>query len=508
MALIPRKTYPELTALTAPVVDGDVLAVYRSPGPLRRLTASTFADYIKAFFSASGGSALVGFIASITGAVATTLQARGRLQVLAQDLGAVGDGATDNAAAFAKIITAAQSGVTVHFPLGEYASTVPLVFTAPARITADPETRIRLTAGAHDAVLQFDYTGGGGFFDHGGYAENLILDGGGFAADGLSLKGVITANFPNLRATNVTQAGIHLHWAQLCLFTDFVCSDNVENFTTTPDYGVLADTASCSANTFIHPCIEKTGSHGIYGTTWVNSVFINGTSEGNGGAGIRWDSGCIGNTLLGMDLEVNTGGDIDLNGADANDFYGLKAGFGTAFPSVRVRNGSGRNSFFGGVVGDIDVDSGAVDTAFADVSLSGAGATITDAGDFTRWANLRNITDNVKITDGPVYAAVFTTVAGAGTYSTNALFDNHHVIEASGATMTIANPTGGIPGQELCYTILNTSGGALTVTWDTGFRATGWASPVTSSSRTITFRYNANFGRWYVSALGPTDVPF
>lgn len=74
MAPIPRKTYPELTALTAPVVDGDVLAAYRSPGPLRRLTASTFADYIKAFFSASGGSSLIGFLQSGTDATSETVQ--------------------------------------------------------------------------------------------------------------------------------------------------------------------------------------------------------------------------------------------------------------------------------------------------------------------------------------------------------------------------------------------------------------------------------------------------
>jgi len=91
MALIPRKTYPELTALTAPVVDGDVLAAYRSPGPLRRLTASTFADYIKAFFSASGGSALVGFIANLTGAVARTAQDKMRDVLDVRDLGIIAD---------------------------------------------------------------------------------------------------------------------------------------------------------------------------------------------------------------------------------------------------------------------------------------------------------------------------------------------------------------------------------------------------------------------------------
>lgn len=47
MALIPRKTYPELTALTVPIADSDVLAAYRSPGPLRRFVASELKSYIQ-----------------------------------------------------------------------------------------------------------------------------------------------------------------------------------------------------------------------------------------------------------------------------------------------------------------------------------------------------------------------------------------------------------------------------------------------------------------------------
>jgi hypothetical protein len=47
MALPPRKTYPELAELVAPVVDSDVLAVYRDPGPLKRIPASDFLDYIE-----------------------------------------------------------------------------------------------------------------------------------------------------------------------------------------------------------------------------------------------------------------------------------------------------------------------------------------------------------------------------------------------------------------------------------------------------------------------------
>lgn len=69
------KTVPELTELDAPIQDADLLVAYRSPGPLRRLTASTFADYIKAFFSASGGGSLIGLSpgGTLQGILANTL---------------------------------------------------------------------------------------------------------------------------------------------------------------------------------------------------------------------------------------------------------------------------------------------------------------------------------------------------------------------------------------------------------------------------------------------------
>jgi hypothetical protein len=110
------------------VVDSDVLAVYRSPGPAKRTTASVLGSYVNtvigtpftrtllddadaataratlaavgtAELAASGGSALVGFIQSGSGASARTAQAKGRDIVDVRDFGAVGDGATDDTAA-------------------------------------------------------------------------------------------------------------------------------------------------------------------------------------------------------------------------------------------------------------------------------------------------------------------------------------------------------------------------------------------------------------------------
>jgi hypothetical protein len=167
----PRKTFPELQALTAPVVDSDVLAVYRSPGPAKRTTASVLKTYAQtgvqpldadltaiaaltsaadkmpyatgagtwamadltaagrallddanaaaqrttlaavgtADLAASTGAALVGLIQSDTGAVARTAQTKARDTLSFADFGAVGDNSTDDTTAIGLAITAAAA---------------------------------------------------------------------------------------------------------------------------------------------------------------------------------------------------------------------------------------------------------------------------------------------------------------------------------------------------------------------------------------------------------------
>jgi hypothetical protein len=152
----PRKTFPELQALSAPVVDSDVLAVYRSPGPAKRTTASVLGTYVNtvigtaftrtllatasnsAFLTALGqiASSFVDFLQAGVGAITRTVQDRLREEVSVKDFGAVGNGTTDDTTAISNALT---TGKDVTLPAGDYKITGPLTLaTAHQRIRTLP----------------------------------------------------------------------------------------------------------------------------------------------------------------------------------------------------------------------------------------------------------------------------------------------------------------------------------------------------------------------------------
>jgi len=67
---------------------------------LKKIQWSDIKNAILALFSPSSGSSLIGFLQSGTGAVARTMQEKGREVVSVRDFGAVGDGVTDDTVAF------------------------------------------------------------------------------------------------------------------------------------------------------------------------------------------------------------------------------------------------------------------------------------------------------------------------------------------------------------------------------------------------------------------------
>lgn len=429
-----------------------------------------------------------------------------------QMLGGRDDGVSDNSAVMAALVALAEAGRSIHFPLGRgaYKTATPLRFTAPVSVTADLGARITLTAAA-DYVVQIDFSGSGGHFDHTARLENLVLDGDGHASDGLSLKGVIGGRFDNVRATNITRTGLHLHWAQLCVFTNFMCSKNVEAFTTTPVHGLLADEASSSANTFINITIEHTSGQGIMGLGLVNSLFLNGTSEGcDVGIELGEDGGAlsaIGNTFIGMDLEVNPGGDIILNAsADANEFFGLKAGYASG--PVILNYGASRNIFVGGVTGGFVMNDGATRNKITDVSLLGALATVIDNGQRNSATGIFNISTGVATPDTRTGLRKTTSVANGGVYTIDARYADYVEVEVAGATLTMAAPLNPTDGQVIDVAVVNPTGYPCVVSWDAAFRVTGWVDPTSGTRASVRLRFNSNFARWYaIGAPSQVGVP-
>jgi hypothetical protein len=140
----PRKTFPELQALSAPVVDSDVLAVYRSPGPAKRTTASVLGTYVNTVIGTpftrtllDDADAATARTTLRTGDTGVDLKARYALS------------GSNNAGDQAKIVTALaeapiQSLVYFPFGAGSYQlNGTPLSITRSVNIDMEPGASIR-----------------------------------------------------------------------------------------------------------------------------------------------------------------------------------------------------------------------------------------------------------------------------------------------------------------------------------------------------------------------------
>lgn len=149
-------------------------------------------DAYLASFSASSGSSLIGFLQAGTGAVARTMQAKGRDAVSVADFGAVGDGVTDDTTAVQAAALYARTNGRVLFwptPSSFYRVTSPISMGSSAHWVGEngSATILRNTGGAGASVVTCDGTGSLGPYciEHlrigGAGSVGLTVTGGGFA---------------------------------------------------------------------------------------------------------------------------------------------------------------------------------------------------------------------------------------------------------------------------------------------------------------------------------------
>ena len=468
----------------------------------------------------SKGDALIGVRQPVAGSVAITQHDKNAQVINLKDFGAKCDGVTDDTAALQAAVAAAQTGIRIVQPTGVCLTSQPLSFTKPIYWHAEAGARIKLTGGEHEYVVQIDLRGPDkGYWGYGVYfgGERLIIDGGGYAKYGLSLRGVISSQFPNIRATNITVAGLYQAWTQLCTYENYECSNNIELFTTRPVNGILAtqdlngiNERGSSADIYINPCIEHVSGAGIAGLALINSVFINGTSEGNS-IGIQFgheneEWAALSNTVIGMDLEANSDTDILVNKySHMNEFIGLKAGYSSS--PIKV-NGY-RNKFIGGSSAGFILTNLSRYNNISDVTLLANGDTISDSGTKNKWTGVWNLFTGEPINSTNPYPSRKQITAIAGdVIKLDPMMASQFSILMTGSPITIGTISlPRVDGIEFNITIFNQTGSdSPEINFEGSLRYSGWTNPKAGTHRSMRFVYDAAFDYYTAISVGQFDI--
>jgi hypothetical protein len=269
--------------------------------------------------SESGGSALVGFIQTGTGATATTVQARLRETISVKDFGAVGDGTTDDKAAVQAAIDAC-SNKTLVFPPGTYliSGATGLTISNPIYIKFDGNAKL-LFNNNNATYIQT--------VANNVSIENIWIDGGstswtrtGNAAIRVKDNGAATYNirFIKPRIENVAGGGILVGW------TNTIYNVTIENpvvqYTQADGVSIVYDVQNV---TITNPKCYNTGDDGvsivsyssaaspIKNVTVTDALSVNSATRGLtviGGQDIKVSGRVINSAVQGVLVLQDTGG--------------------------------------------------------------------------------------------------------------------------------------------------------------------------------------------------------
>lgn len=330
-------------------------------------TTLYFVNYVKTI----GTSNLLTYTNPATGAVSRTQYSKNNDILSVKDFGAVGDGSTDDTAAInlamaiSVVGKGSTPGVCIYFPDGIYRITAALSYSHTICAVGN-SWRLKYIGGAVNAVLSIIGDPVNAPLSHGTHIEGsivngAILDGQGSATYGLVLQGVVGSEIDQMRVTNVTSAGVDCNWCQQTTFNRLQVSADFEAFSTTPNYGIIIDNIS-SANILSQVNIDHVTLDGIWLKYAINTLVSGGTSEGNGGWGVRCDDSggmnyqCENNTFIQLDVEVNGSGDFRFgNGAHFNSVFATNSSSTTG---VTFAGDAHFNAFHGGAIGVSTASSG------------------------------------------------------------------------------------------------------------------------------------------------------
>lgn len=313
------------------------------------------------------------------------------------------------------------------FPSGtfEYGTTLNLAYS-----------KIYVHGVGRGTILKFTGTGNCVSFDGGvsginsPHIEGFLITGNASATNGIYTDNATYGICKNITVQNVSAAGFRSLFGVYWHIENFYMGNNFGAQTTTPAVGIYLGGAGGSetvtAYTIINANIADCVNSGIdINNGWMNTI-VGGAVEANGDQGLYLGVNAHDNLVNGLYVEGNATTAIYIQGS-GNNLVGLWCVDGTN-PPIVFSGSTSFNHVYGGVYGDVTINSGATGNAFTNTRFFGV---LTDNG------------------TGTVYDAVFSANIAAyihptvvSSWTNNATYP-YETFTSSGADITSAiNTTG------------------------------------------------------------------
>ena len=335
------------------------------------------------------------------GAVTRSVQSKLREVVSVKDFGAVGDGVTDDTAAFlaARAYVSANLPITLRIPKGVYRYT-DIQNWAYSGLTIEGDSdggsvlKCVSSAANHTALLMWAFQSGSPTdpFIQKCNLRNIRVEGNSNTLYGVRAIGLARCHWENVTFAN-GKPGIgtafQFNACSINQFNQLMCSTDYDTMSSIPHYGIVIDTGTRAGvglgastnNVFINAMMEGV-AEGVTLISADQNTFVGGTSESCSVRGINALAGARFNTFIGHALEANTTYDV-LDAGFYNQYINCYSLGNFVFQGLGCQ-------INGGIYQRIEVQGGATKNIIENITIkyvSGAGGFI-DNGDATEWKNL------------------------------------------------------------------------------------------------------------------------